>query len=221
MNFDLHFTESYLDRNPISQKSISQKSAMFFLRTYAFISSSSFSPVFGSIHLILGPMFSGKTTELHRRLRRQEYAHRKVLLVKSVRDSRYTQNHAVNSTHDKNTFRALAVNELREVGERVRDVDVVGIDEGQFFHDIAEFSERLANEGKVVVVAALNGTFQKEHFGNVHLLYPKAESIDKLTAVCNCGNEAHFTKRFSESKEIIEVGGAEKYKAVCRACYQL
>ena len=101
-------------------------------------------------------------------------------------------------------------------------VDVIGIDEGQFFPDIVSFCERMANQGKIVIVAALDGTFLREGFGNVLNLLPVAEQVTKLNAICHhCMRDAAFTKRIGTEKEIELIGGSDKYVAVCRACYSL
>ena len=102
----------------------------------------------------------------------------------------------------------------------MENYDVVGIDEGQFFEDIIEFCEEAANSGKIVVVAALDGTFERKPFGNIINLIPLAEMVTKLSAVCvYCTREAAFTKRVVENKEVQLIGGAEMYKPVCRVCF--
>ena len=102
------------------------------------------------------------------------------------------------------------------------DYDVVGIDEGQFFADVVLWAEKMANMGKVVVVAALDGTFQRKPFGDILSLIPLAEEVTKLKAVCmNCFDDAAFSKRIIiEDEDKVEViGGADKYMAVCRTCF--
>jgi thymidine kinase len=104
----------------------------------------------------------------------------------------------------------------------LKNYDVVGIDEGQFFPDIVEFCEEAANQGKTVMVAALDGTFERKAFGNIISLIPMAEKVTKLCAVCvYCTKEAAFTKRVIESRQIQLIGGAEMYKPVCRLCFFL
>ncbi|XP_059527363.1 thymidine kinase, cytosolic isoform X1 [Myotis daubentonii] len=127
----------------------------------------------GQIQVILGPMFSGKSTELMRRVQRFQIAQYKCLVIKYAKDTRYSSQF---STHDRNTMEALPASLLREVAQEAMGVAVIGIDEGQFFPDIVEFSETMANAGKTVIVAALDGTFQR-----------KVEVIggaDKYHAVC-------------------------------------
>ncbi|XP_058417748.1 thymidine kinase, cytosolic isoform X2 [Diceros bicornis minor] len=113
----------------------------------------------GQIQVILGPMFSGKSTELMRRVRRFQIAQYKCLVVKYAKDTRYSSHF---STHDRNTMEALPACLLRDVTQEALGVAVIGIDEGQFFPDISEFSEDMANAGKTVIVAALDGTFQRK-----------------------------------------------------------
>ncbi|GAB5581362.1 thymidine kinase [Prionailurus iriomotensis] len=171
----------------------------------------------GQIQVILGPMFSGKSTELMRRVRRFQIAQYKCLVIKYAKDTRYSSSF---STHDRNTMEALPACLLRDVAQEALGVAVIGIDEGQFFPDIVEFSETMANAGKTVIVAALDGTFQRKAFGTILNLVPLAESVVKLTAVCmECFREAAYTKRLGAEKEVEVIGGADKYHSVCRLCY--
>ncbi|XP_027706022.1 thymidine kinase, cytosolic isoform X2 [Vombatus ursinus] len=120
----------------------------------------------------------------------------------------------------RNIMEALPACLLRDVAQDALAVTVIGIDEGQFFPDIVEFSENMANAGKTVIVAALDGTFQRKPFGNILNLVPLAESVVKLTAVCmECFREAAYTKRLGVEKEVEVIGGADKYHSVCRLCY--
>ena len=124
------------------------------------------------------------------------------------------------STHDKQMLEAISCTLLSEVHDKVSKYDVIGIDEGQFFEDIVEFSEKFANEGKIIVIAALDGSFERKRFGNVIDLIPMAERVVKLDAVCiDCKEPASFTKRLIESMETEVIGGAEIYKPVCRQCF--
>lgn len=171
----------------------------------------------GQIQVIFGPMFSGKSTELMRRVRRFQIAQYKCLVIKYAKDTRYSNSF---STHDRNTIDALPACMLRDVTQESLSVAVIGIDEGQFFPDIVDFCEMMANEGKTVIVAALDGTFQRKAFGSILNLVPLAESVVKLTAVCmECFREAAYTKRLGLEKEVEVIGGADKYHSVCRLCY--
>uniref|UniRef100_A0A8D0L851 Thymidine kinase n=1 Tax=Sphenodon punctatus TaxID=8508 RepID=A0A8D0L851_SPHPU len=160
----------------------------------------------------------GGFTELMRRVRRFQVAQYKCLLIKYAKDTRYCINGV--STHDRNTMEALTASCLKEVQQEAFGYAVIGIDEGQFFPDTVEFSETMANAGKTVIVAALDGTFQRKAFGNILNLVPLAESVVKLNAVCmECYREAPYTKRLGTEREVEVIGGADKYHAVCRVCY--
>ncbi|XP_053489931.1 thymidine kinase, cytosolic isoform X1 [Ictalurus furcatus] len=176
------------------------------------------SKIRGQIQVIFGPMFSGKSTELMRRVRRFQVAQYNCLVIKYARDTRYSDTGM--ATHDKNTMEAVPANCLRDVYSRALQACVIGIDEGQFFPDTVEFCEAMANMGKTIIVAALDGTFQRKPFGNILNLVPLAESVVKLNAVCmQCFKEASYTKRLGAEQEVEVIGGADKYQAVCRVCY--
>nr|XP_033815949.1 thymidine kinase, cytosolic [Geotrypetes seraphini] len=172
----------------------------------------------GQIQVIFGPMFSGKSTELMRRVRRFQVAQYKCLVVKYDKDVRYSVNRL--ATHDRNMMDAVSASRLKDVYQEAMASAVIGVDEGQFFSDIVEFCEEMANEGKTVIVAALDGTFQRKAFGGILNLVPLAESVVKLNAVCmECFREAAYTKRLGAEKEVEVIGGADKYHSVCRHCY--
>ncbi|XP_059472251.1 thymidine kinase, cytosolic-like [Neocloeon triangulifer] len=172
----------------------------------------------GQIQVIFGPMFSGKTTELIRRMKRYQVANKKCLVFKYSGDTRY--DNVSLSTHDQQKLPAISASNLLEHMDIAMMYDVVGIDEGQFFSGTVEFCEKLADCGKMVVVAALDGTYQRQGFGNILHLVPLAESVEKLTAVCMmCFGNASYTKRIGNEQEVEVIGGADKYMAVCRSCY--
>ncbi|NWX94339.1 KITH protein, partial [Nothoprocta pentlandii] len=181
-----------------------------------------------------------RSTELMRRVRRFQLAQYHCLLVKYAKDTRYGT--AGLSTHDRqvpgagvargpaaasltpvphrSTMEALPACLLKDVYQEALGSAVIGIDEGQFFPDIVEFCEMMANTGKTVIVAALDGTFQRKAFGSILNLVPLAESVVKLNAVCmECYREASYTKRLGAEREVEVIGGADKYHSVCRACY--
>ena len=154
-----------------------------------------------AFQLILGPMFSGKSTELIRRLKRYQIARYNCLIVKYAKDVRYDQESI--ATHDQQTLKATSVDKLNELKADFNDYDVIGVDEGQFFPDVVEFSEKMANHGKTVIIAALDGTFQRKGFSTILELVPLAEHIIKLNAVCmNCFGEGSYTKRISADQEV-------------------
>ncbi|XP_068235427.1 thymidine kinase, cytosolic-like [Palaemon carinicauda] len=168
--------------------------------------------------IIFGPMFSGKTTELMRRLKRYQIAKHNCLIIKYAKDIRYDSDGI--ATHDKQILPAVATMVLKDLKAKAEEYSVIGIDEGQFFPDTVEFAEEMANRGKTVIVAALDGTFQRSGFGNILSLVPLSESVVKLTAVCMiCFEEASYTKRTSAETSVEVIGGSEKYIATCRKCY--
>ena len=175
----------------------------------------------GSIQLITGPMFSGKTTELLRVMKRYELAKMKVATVKYEGDNRYSSTQI--STHDGRTRDALtSSSQLDTVVEGLKEYDVIGIDEGQFFKDIVNICEELANSGCKVIVAALDGTFERKPFGHIHELMSRCEKVKKLSAICEyCHGDAAFTLRVTNEEAIEVIGGADKYRAVCRKCHSM
>ena len=134
-------------------------------------------------------------------------------VIKYAKDTRYSDKCV--ATHDQQTIEAVSCESLLDVEDKCHDFEVIGIDEGQFFSEIVEFSERMANNGKVVIIAALDGTFERKAFGRVLELIPLAESVTKLDSVCvDCKQSASFTRRLVDSKETELIGGAEMYKPV-------
>jgi thymidine kinase len=161
--------------------------------------------------------FAGKTTELLRRVRRFTIANYKCCVLKYAKDIRYSEECA--ATHDKVTSAAFPCCEL--FGFRDAQLyDVIGIDEGQFFSDVVRFAEEMANLGKIVIIAALDGTFQRKPFGHVLDLIPLAENVVKLSAVClMCHSNGSFTRRLGTETQVELIGGAETYTSVCRKCF--
>jgi len=173
-----------------------------------------------SIQIILGPMFSGKTTELLRRIRRYSVSQRKCMLIKYDKDMRYDAEQV--ATHDKYMMQATPASRLFNEKEKAMGCQVIGIDEGQFFPDLVEFCEEMANAGKTVIVAALDGTFERKPFGRIPELIPLAEDVVKLRAICmKCFEEAPFSQRISAETETEVIGGADKYISCCRKCFHL
>ena len=182
----------------------------------------------GWVEVICGSMFSGKTEELIRRVRRAQIARQKVQVFKPAIDTRYAT-HAV-SSHNGLMFKAEAVTSAREILERVEpDTDVVAIDEVQFFDwDIADVVDYLADRGLRVICAGLDLDFRGEPLGPMPLLMAQAEQVDKLHAVyVRCGNEASRTQRLIDGRPahyndpVILVGAEEVYEPRCRACHEV
>lgn len=177
----------------------------------------------GKIELILGPMFAGKSSELLRRIRRYQFGNNKCLLIKPDIDTRYSMDSI--ATHDKIALQAISMTRLmgKDNIARIADYDVIGIDEGQFFGDLKEFSEYAANLGKIVIISALDGDFNRKPFGEICEMVPLCESVEKLTAICMIckEKEASFSKRICTGNQRDLIGGSESYLASCRHCYHL
>jgi len=174
----------------------------------------------GRIEMILGPMFAGKSTEMIRRIRRHRLANRTCVLIKYSKDQRHGEERDELSTHDNNRIHAIPTQVLFNAWDAVKDADVVGIDEGQFYDDLVPFCEQLAGRGCIVILAALDGTFLREPFGAVGALLPRAEYVTKLSAVCKlCRREASFTRRTTTETALEAIGGAEMYMPTCRKCF--
>jgi thymidine kinase len=182
----------------------------------------------GSIEVITGSMFCGKTDELIRRLRRATIARQKVQVFKPVIDTRYAIEKV--TSHAGSEFDALAVQSARELVERLeKDTTVVGIDEAQFFDDeIIPITQKLADQGLRVIVAGLDTDFRGEPFGPLPFLMAKAEVVDKLHAICMvCGEAASRTQRLVNGKPanyhdpVVIVGAAELYEARCRQHHEV
>lgn len=182
----------------------------------------------GWIELICGSMFSGKTEELLRRLRRAEIARQRVQVFKPSIDNRYGQ--ARVASHSGVGREGISVSSASEILAQVQpETEVVAIDEAQFFDDsIVEVCTTLADRGKRVIVAGLELDFRGEPFGPMPLLMAQAEHLDKLHAICVvCGGEASRTQRLVNGKPahyndpIIVVGAQEMYEARCRQCHEV
>jgi thymidine kinase len=173
----------------------------------------------GWIEVVCGSMFSGKTEELIRRLKRAEFANQKLLLVKPKVDDRYHKKNVV--SHKGSSFDAVVVNSATEILELWNDERVVAIDEAQFFDDaIVQVSTELAKNGVRVIVAGLDMDFQGVPFGPMPKLLCIAEYVSKVHAICvSCGNLAQFSHRIVPAKEQVLVGAIDEYKPLCRFCY--
>lgn len=170
----------------------------------------------GSIELIIGPMFSGKSTELLRRCNRYKIAGKTVLKINHQKDTRYGQ--GIIGTHDGKSGCATQVKNLQGLTKLVSEHDVIAVDEAQFFKDLSPCIQ-WAEDGKTVVVAGLDGTYEKKPFPHVCELVAQSERVTKLTAVCRCGREASFTKRLTNHTELELVGSEETYAPKCRTCF--
>lgn len=164
-------------------------------------------------------MFSGKTEELIRRLKRAQIARQKVEIFKPVMDRRYSEKDVV--SHDRNFIRSTPVGSSEILLEVSKGVDVVGIDEAQFFDQgIVEVANELANRGVRVIVAGLDMDFQGKPFGPMPYLMATAEYVTKVHAICmRTGNLAHYSFRKSDDDELVKLGEGEEYEPLSRAAF--
>ena len=173
----------------------------------------------GWIEVICGSMFSGKTEELIRRLKRVRIAEQSVEIYKPARDTRYSKDEVV--SHDARSIPSRAIEDPREILEVAAHIDVIGIDEAQFFDEtLREVCEELALRGHRVIVAGLDMDFRGRPFGPMPDLLAVAEYITKLHAICNhCGNLATHTYRLTTDAETVVLGEKDIYEARCRHCF--
>ncbi|MCB0413616.1 MAG: thymidine kinase [Bdellovibrionales bacterium] len=172
----------------------------------------------GWIEVICGCMFSGKTEELIRQIRRAEYAKLRIQVFKPRIDNRYSVEDV--ASHNQNTISSTLVDNSEDIYHKlIHNVDVVGIDEGQFFdHGLIEVATKLANVGKRVIVAGLDTDWQGKPFGPIPQLMAIAEVVNKQHAICVvCGESASRTQRLIDSEDNILVGSQEAYEARCRS----
>ena len=173
----------------------------------------------GKIEIILGPMFSGKSTRLIELIRKYTYKAKKTIMIKFFADKRYTEKSEV-VTHDLIKYDSIDCKNLRDSFDKLKTYDVIGIDEGQFFPDLVEVCEELALLKKTIIVAALNGDFRMEPFPVVSRLISKADKIKLLKAYCfHCHKDAKFSLRIVQSNETVLIGAGEAYKPACRDCH--
>ncbi len=181
----------------------------------------------GWIEVVCGSMFSGKSEELMRRLRRAQIARQEVAVFKPKLDNRYHDTDVV--SHNGTRIAAKPVDHSGEILRLCGTADVVGIDEAQFFDEgVVNVAMRLADAGKRVIVAALDQDFKNEPFGPMPQLLAVAEFVDKLQAICQqCGGPATRTQRLVDGRPatpdepVIKVGATESYEPRCRVCHEL
>jgi thymidine kinase len=174
----------------------------------------------GWIEVICGSMFSGKTEELIRRLRRAEIANMETVIFKPVIDRRYSDTHIV--SHDQKKLTSIPVENIQDVLKRVGDAQVVGIDEAQFFtSELVPVCKQLALEGKRVIVAGLDTDYRGEPFGPMPEIMCEADFLDKLQAICvKCGDPTSYTQRLVKNSSQVLIGEADVYEARCRNCFE-
>jgi len=174
----------------------------------------------GWIEVVCGSMFSGKTEELIRRLRRAQFAKMSTAIFKPHMDNRYSDNQIV--SHNNMKMDSHLVKNAQEIIELAQDSEVIGVDEAQFFDDsLVSVCKSLASEKKRVILAGLDTDFRGNPFGPMPLLMCEADFLDKLRAICMiCGNPASCTQRKTKQTRQIVVGETDIYEARCRNCFQ-
>ena len=174
----------------------------------------------GRIEVVCGSMFSGKTEELIRRMRRAQFARQKVEIFKPAIDVRYSEEDVV--SHDQKHIQSTPIDSPGSILLLSSDIDVVGIDEAQFFDEgIVDVCNELANRGVRVIVAGLDMDYQGKPFGPMPALCAIADDVTKVHAICvKCGNLAYVSHRKVESEQRVLLGETTEYEPLCRECYQ-
>lgn len=179
-----------------------------------------------SLEVILGCMYSGKSTELIRRIRKHQAIKTKVLVVNHLSDNRYSTRDTT-TTHSGDSVKAIKLTNIKDVTKYLDDCSVIAIDEAQFFNGLYDMVIHLVEDvGKHVIVAGLSGDYKRKLFGEVHLLIPMADKLMLSVAycsICKDGTSATFTRKIDGNKcnNVIDVGSTEKYIAVCRKHYNM
>ena len=173
----------------------------------------------GWIEVVCGSMFSGKTEELIRRLKRAKFANQRVEIFKPMIDVRYSESEVV--SHDSNAIRSTPVDSPASILLYSADVEVVGIDEAQFFdNSIVEVCQQLASNGVRVIIAGLDMDYLGNPFGPMPSLMAVAEYVTKDHAICvRCGNLAHHSHRTKKSDKLVVLGEKDTYEPICRHCF--
>ena len=173
----------------------------------------------GSIEVICGSMFSGKTEELIRRMKRAQFANQKVEIYKPCIDVRYSDDQVV--SHDAHSIPSTPIDSPASMLLLSSDVEVVGVDEAQFFDDsIVDVVQTLANRGIRVIIAGLDTDFMGKPFGPMPALMAVAEDVQKVHAICmKCGSPANHSHRLYENDQLVVLGEKDIYEPLCRHCY--
>lgn len=173
----------------------------------------------GCIEVICGSMFSGKTEELIRRLRRAQFANQQVAIFKPLLDTRYSEVEVV--SHDQTSIKAIPIKSPAEMLEAGQGVKVIGIDEAQFFDDsIVQVVQFMADHGMRVIIAGLDTDYLGEPFGPMPRLMAIAEDVQKVHAICvKCGNLANHSHRLTRSTDLVVLGEKDIYEPLCRECF--
>ena len=174
----------------------------------------------GRIEVVCGSMFSGKTEELIRRLKRAKFARQRVEIFKPSIDTRYSEEEVV--SHDQNAIRSTPIESSASILLLASDIDVVGIDEAQFLDEgLVNVCNELANRGVRVIVAGLDMDFRGVPFGPIPALCAIADEVTKVHAICvKCGSLAYVSHRLVQSEKRVLLGETQEYEPLCRDCYQ-
>lgn len=174
----------------------------------------------GRIEVVCGSMFSGKTEELIRRLKRAKIARQNVLIIKPTMDTRYSKEDVV--SHDHNSIHSIPVKSSSEILQHAKGYDVVGIDEAQFLDDgLTDVCNKLAYGGIRVIIAGLDMDFQGQPFGPIPNLLAIADEVTKVHAICvKCGNLAYASHRLVKNKAQVMLGEKDEYEPLCRECFR-
>ena len=177
-----------------------------------------------SLTLKIGCMFSGKTSEIIHIVNRLSVIDKEILLINSSLDDRYVKNSIC--SHNQNKIDCISVQKLEDINtELYSKCEYIIVDEAQFFEDLYDFVTVAVDiNNKHVIIVGLNGDFNRKNFGEIYKLYPLADKIDLLTAMCSIckdGTKAIFSKKITEDNNVIDVGTNDKYIPVCRKCYNL
>lgn len=168
-----------------------------------------------SLKIVMGNMFSGKTTELIRILKRYSVIGKSILVINSLKDVRSPDE--VLKTHDDVKFNCKKTNNLMDID--LGNSEVVAVDEAQFFTHLKEFCEKALDMGKIIILAGLDGDYLQRKFGEITECIPLADEVTKLSAICMCcmdGTPGPFTKRIINNNQLELIGGNDMYQAVCR-----
>lgn len=174
----------------------------------------------GRIEVVCGSMFSGKTEELIRRLKRAKIARQRVIIFKPVLDTRYSDKDVV--SHDHNSIHSIPVDTSAAIARQAKGYDVIGIDEAQFFDEgLLNVCNRLAYQGVRVIIAGLDMDFQGQPFGPIPALLAVADEVTKVHAICvKCGNLAYASHRLVKNSSQVMLGEKTEYEPLCRECFR-
>jgi len=173
----------------------------------------------GRIEVICGSMFSGKTEELIRRLKRAQFANQKIAVFKPELDKRYSDEDVV--SHDLHSVKSRPISSPAAMLEVSDDIEVIGVDEAQFFDSsLGEVCQKLADRGMRVIIAGLDTDYLGHPFGPIPALLAIAEDVQKVHAICvKCGDLANHSHRLSRSKDLVVLGEKDIYEPLCRKCF--